>query len=389
MEWEGIRFLICLGFAIASVLMVLTRRLLPVSLQNTEVIKKSCGISNRNSWNVILDIAITFIQMQRSHLCSQIMTIRKTTDVLFLPCDRSKVRIEKVVLKTPSGDILEAEWLIPLDENDTSRASLYFHGGGFCLCSINTHRQLVANIAIASKTRTLIFAYRRTPEHPYPAQIEDSLIAFNYMRSENGGSFKPTNITFIGDSAGGGLALSTAIHFRDAGEPLPGAIVMISPWVDLTNCSESWQKNVALDFLPPAHLMFEFTKLYAPSSIKFDDPRISPLYGNFNGLPPLYIQVSDSEQLFDDSVNLEKKARESNVEVTLRIFNGLPHVFQSFGGSQALSAISEIGKWIQERNAASLKVDPTISELHLQNISSHQKEKGVLKYISNELIIAN
>jgi len=375
---DGVRVLICLGTLIASVVMVLTRRLLPLWLQDIEIVKNSYGAKEKNSWNVILDIAITFIQMQRAHLNSQIMMIRKRTDPLGLPCDKTKVRIERVLIKSSKGEDIEAEWLIPLDEYDSSRAMLYFHGGGFCLCSINTHRQLVANIAIASKTRALIFAYRRTPEHPYPAQIEDSREAYRFMCSARGGAHQPKKIIFVGDSAGGGLALSAAIHFRDAQEPLPGAIVMISPWVDLTNDSESWQNNAATDFLPPAHLMFEFTKLYAPTHIKFDDPRISPLYGDLHGLPKLYIQVSDSEQLYDDSVRLEQKARSQNVDVTLRLFKGLPHVFQSFGGANATLAIGEIGQWVHNHNLVSIQTE--LEHLRM----STQTSRDVLKYLSSE-----
>jgi len=383
-------YLVYLGTLIASVVMVFTRRIVPVSIASTE---RSFGSrESRNRWSMFCDIAIQVMQMRRDEFQNSIHFLRKRTDHLGLPVDKSKIRIEKVNVKASKCDLrIHGEWLIPKNgELDSSKAILYFHGGGFCLCSIDTHRHLAASVAIASKTRTFLFSYRRTPEHAYPAQINDSIEAFRYICSKEGGNYDPKNIAFVGDSAGGNLAVSLPLHLKESNESLPGAIAVMSPWADLTNSSESWFKNRSNDYLPSAHLMFEFSRFYVPDSMRYDSPKISPVFADLTGFPPMYIQVSSSEQLYDDSMRLESNAKECNVDVRMDVWKDLPHVFQAFTGKQAKQAIQTLGEWVLKKMHCLEKNPEDFDEMEeieeIENRKNEFSSEFSMKRMSHESI---
>jgi len=322
------------------------------SSTSQEVFENVSDESHRNSWTIFTDIMIQVMQVRRDNVVSSLESIkstRKKIDGLFLPVDRRKLELKQVFITAKSGHSMKGEWIIPKNEADPKKAILYFHGGGFCLCSINTHRKLASQIALASRTRLFIFEYRRTPEFVYPAQIEDGIDAFNYVISQG---HKPKNIAFCGDSAGAHLAVSVPLHLirRDnkGEESLPGAVGVMSPWVDLTSTSESFQKNFDYDFLPSFEKMNGQSRFYSPN-ISLNDWRISPVFGDFTGFPSLYIQASQHEQLVDDSILLEKNARLSGTSVKLETWKHQPHVFQAFGGKAASEATTKMGEWIRQQ----------------------------------------
>ena len=203
---------------------------------------------------------------------------------------------------------------------------LYLHGGAYALGSINVHREWIARLASATRTRALAINYRLAPEHPFPAALEDTLSTYHWLLDQG---TDPAQIFIAGDSAGGGLALAALLSLRDAGDPLPAGVICISPWADLALSGASIQSKAKLDpILDPGSL-----RMYAAYYAGDQDltlPLLSPLYADLNGLPPLLIQVGSDEILLDDARRLAERAREAGVEVTLELWDEMFHVFQLF-----------------------------------------------------------
>jgi len=224
---------------------------------------------------------------------------------------------------------------------------LYLHGGGYVAGSIITHQDLGARIAKASNTRILIIDYRRAPEHPFPAALEDAVTAYHWLTSAGG--LAPENIVIAGDSAGGGLTAATLVKLRDDGIPLPAAAVMLSPWTDLARTGNSVQLKAAEDpFLTPAELEFDANLYIKDNNAK--NPLISPLYADLAGLPPLLIQVGTAEILLDDAIRLAERAKAVGVDVTLDIWPDMVHVWQAFAivAPESREAIEKIGGFIKK-----------------------------------------
>lgn len=237
--------------------------------------------------------------------------------------------VTKIFGKLPAGievlpvnvDGLRAEWLIPAGAvND--KVIHYTIGGGYVSGSCEDHRAIVARIAKGSGVRVLLFEHRLAPEHPYPAALEDSVIAYRWLLDKG---ILPSNIVIVGESAGGGLCLATLLALRDQKIPLPSAAVALSPWTDLTLSGGSYQTNAKV-CLAPAGMNVVCSKYY------FGDhdpclPWISPLYGELHGLPPLLIQVGGDETLLDDSTRFAEKAKIAGVDVTLKVKEGMMHCY--------------------------------------------------------------
>jgi monoterpene epsilon-lactone hydrolase len=250
-----------------------------------------------------------------------------------------------VSVRTQQAGGVHAEWIEPVNPSP-NKVTLYLHGGGYCICSLDTHRSLAARIALASHTRVLIIDYRLAPENPFPAAIEDALAAYHWLITQG----IPANKIIIGgDSAGGGLALTTAISLRDAGEALPSALFLISPWTDLTFSGESFRTKKDLDpIFGGEDNRLGFAPAYLGSN-NASNPLISPLFADLHSLPKTLIQVGSDEILLDDSVRLEKKMKAAGVTVELRIWENMWHVFQIFAPyvPEAQQAILKIGNFIQ------------------------------------------
>jgi len=372
-QWKDsvTRILLHLIWFAISIFIILGRRFLP----KTELREKLFGDYSRNEWNLLLDFAIQFMQSHRDLYLKDFKHYR-FIDHLYVPLIKQPLQFKKDEFQTSYGTTIRGEWIIPSDEIDANRAILYFHGGAFCFCNINTHRHVVAFIARAARTRAFVFAYRRAPEFQYPCQMDDGMEVYAHLMSVHGGGFKPENIVFVGDSAGGCMAVGIPLHLKAANKPLPKAIAVMSPCVDFTMSSDSWRKNHKSDFLPSAHLATEFAKFYVPPSYKLDDPNISPIFADLSSLPPMLIQVSNTEQLYDDSVKLEARAKECNVKATLDVYDNQPHVFQAFGGKKSKLAISKLGTWIAQNWKEA--EDPAKSK--------HQRHLSLRELISNEIL---
>jgi acetyl esterase/lipase len=211
-------------------------------------------------------------------------------------------------------------WLEPPDAGPA--VLLYFHGGGFCFGSIRTHGALAGALARASRARTFAAEYRLAPEHTAPAAHEDAMAAYRHLLGEG---IAPHHIVLAGDSAGGTLVLGTLLALRDAGEPMPAAGIVISPWVDLSCSGDSFRTNARFDFVGETHCRLAAVSYLADVDAR--RPDISPLYADLRGLPPLLIQAGGAEVLVDQIRAFAAHAREAGVDATLSIYDDMVHVW--------------------------------------------------------------
>lgn len=206
-------------------------------------------------------------------------------------------------------------------------ALLYLHGGGFIACSPETHRSLVGSLVMRLGARAWVPRYRLAPEHPYPAALEDALGAYRHLLDVVG--VNPARLVVAGDSAGGGLTLSLMLALRDRGWPLPAAVVTYCPWTDMAATGASLDENSERCAMFAGDTIRRAAPLYVGGRDP-RDPLISPLYGDFRGLPPLLVHASTDEVLRDDAVRVAERAREHGVAVELQLWRGVPHVWQFF-----------------------------------------------------------
>lgn len=238
------------------------------------------------------------------------------------------------------------EWVVA-PEADDDRVVLYLHGGGYCMGSPSSHRRLVAALSAQAEARVLSLDYRLAPEHPYPAAVDDAVAAYRWLVAQG---IPATRIAISGDSAGGGLTLATLLALRDAGDPLPAAGVPLSAWADLEGTGETMKTKADVDRMIRPDRLKETADWYA-NGADLRQPNLSPLHGDYAGIPPLLLQVGGAEVLLDDSVRVSERARAAGVDVTVEVWDDMPHVFQAFTGllPEADDAIAKIGEFLKMR----------------------------------------
>jgi len=235
----------------------------------------------------------------------------------------------------PAGQCLPAElgslpgeWVLAPGADPDVRL-LYLHGGGYVSGAGAYYLALAAHLSAAAECAVLLPDYRLAPEHPFPAALEDCVEAHRWLTGTGPAGATPAKATFIaGDSAGGGLALATLLALRDRQLPLPRAGIALSPFTDLTLTGESIRSEAGLDPIMHPRCLPEFVALYVADS-EVRNPLASPIFGDYTGLPPLLIQVGEHEIIRDDSVRVAAKAQADGVDVTLEVWEGMFHVFQS------------------------------------------------------------
>ena len=247
------------------------------------------------------------------------------------------VQVESIKTKN-----IPAEWLSTPDSNN-DKVIFYLHGGGYVSGSINTHRSFVGVLSKRNKCRCLIIDYRLAPENPFPAALEDSINIYKWLLDEIG--INPKNLIIAGESAGGGLTLATTLKIKELDLPLPAACMVFSPWADLANTGETIKTKKDEDpFITPQFLV-DFSKMYYANHDP-KTPYISPLYGDYNGFPPLLIQVGTAEVLLSDAIRVTERAKKAGVNVILEEWEEMIHAFQLFGsfvpeGKDAMEKIAE------------------------------------------------
>lgn len=229
----------------------------------------------------------------------------------------------------------------------TTRVVLYLHGGGYTAGSSRTHRGLAGHLSRVVAAPVFLLDYRLAPEHPYPAALMDTLAAY---RALQGAGYPPEGIVLAGDSAGAGLAVATALALRDAGEPLPVALALLSPWLDLTLSGESITLNASRDaLLNGAWLAVAACEYRAGREVS--TPGISPLYAELTGLPPMDVQAAGDELLVSDADRFVERVRSAGVPVSYRCYAGLWHDFQLHVGllREADAAVADLGLALRRR----------------------------------------
>jgi len=258
------------------------------------------------------------------------------------------------ILRVPKGvsyrhvvcDGIPAEWITPVQlKNDVT--ILYFHGGGYAMGSIDSHRHLITHLAIETGSKVLAINYRLAPENPFPSGIEDAVTSYKWLLKQGR---KPSKIVICGDSAGAGLTITALITLRDEGIPLPAAGICISPWTDLTASGESVKTHVKKDPLIDPKSLEKWAKMYTDEE-NFAHHLVSPLHAELKGLPPLLVHVGDAEILLDDSVRFVENARKAGVEVDFEIWKEMIHVWHFYGGllPEAKQAIKKIAEYIKTK----------------------------------------
>ena len=222
-------------------------------------------------------------------------------------------------------DGVPCEWVVAPGADD-NRVLLHFHGGGYVIGHPYGYRNYNSRMSEALAARVLAVDYRLAPEHPFPAAPEDTLCAYKWVLGQG---YKPENIGFTGESAGGGLVFATLLSARDEGVQLPAAAVAISPWVDLTNAGQSHAFNDEPDHMIGPTVLDTFATNYL-NGADHKAPLASPAHGNLNGLPPIYILVGSTEVLLDDARNLFMAASRAGVNTTIEVAPDMPHIWPIF-----------------------------------------------------------
>ncbi len=258
--------------------------------------------------------------------------------------DKSRVA-KSVHVRQATIEGINCEWLVP-EGCEGAPVLYYLHGGAYLMGSTQTHRRMVSHIARASGTRALVPNYRLAPEHRFPAAIEDSTAVY---RSLLEAGTDPAAIVIAGDSAGGNLTMATLLVLRDAGDPLPTAVCLMSPWLDLAAEGESMDSRAKHD---PWFRPEDIPEIVEKYCSKYDtkNPLVSPVYADPSNLPPTLIQVGDHEILLSDSTRMADKISEVGGSVTLQIWPDMWHVFQLFVGlmPESKRAINDISTFLKQ-----------------------------------------
>jgi epsilon-lactone hydrolase len=230
---------------------------------------------------------------------------------------------EDVTLEAVDLDGLPGEWSI-VPGSEASRVLLFLHGGGYCSGSILSHRRMVTEAGRAAGMRTLAVGFRLAPEHPFPAAFDDAMRAWRFLRKLG---IAAERIAIAGDSAGGGLTVALINHLRKVKETGPACAWLVSPWTDLTLSGSTLATKEAVDPLIHKAYLKELANAYLPAGMDRKDPRVSPLYADLKGLPPLLIQVGSAETLLADATRFAAAAGAAEVAVRLEIWPQMIHAW--------------------------------------------------------------
>ncbi len=256
----------------------------------------------------------------------------------------------------PGGvDYLEANadgtlclWAVPSGCRE-DRVLLALHGGGCVTGSRFSHRKLFAHIAKAVGCRALIVDYARAPEQQHPSQVNECVKVYAWLLSQG---IKPAHIATLGDSAGGNLCTTVVLAARDKKMPLPAAVMALSPWYDMEATAGSFQTNGKVDRLISRELSLNMSQMFLGAASP-KDPLANPLFADFKGYPPTYLQVGGFESILDDSLRVAECLKAAGVEVRCDVFPEMQHVFQFMAGRapEADDAIQKLAAWVKPKLA--------------------------------------
>jgi acetyl esterase/lipase len=266
------------------------------------------------------------------------------------------LEIQRDILRRASGvdDSLELEhvdvgslkgaWFAP-PQSQPERVILYLHGGGYALGSIDSHRDLVTRLSIAAGARALAVEYRLAPEHRFPAQLDDAVRTYRWLLDQG---IAPERIVIGGDSAGGGLTMSTLLRLREEREALPAGAFLISPWVDLEAGGATFD-NEPFDYLNRRVLRAYARRFVEPHELRH--PLAAPLHAELGGLPPILIHAGGAEVLLDDARRLATRIEAAGGAVELEVWEDMIHAWHVFAAflEPGREAIERLGHWVRQR----------------------------------------
>lgn len=241
-------------------------------------------------------------------------------------------------------DGMYGEWVSVNRAHMKKYVVLHCHGGGYSTGSCLYARTLTSKLAASTSMDVFCFDYRLAPENPYPAALEDAMKVWNYLMLFGYGA---RDVILTGDSAGGNLALALSLKLKAEGRLLPRGLVLMSPWTDLTSSGESFESRESLDPVLNKPYIDRMVSAYAEGQ-NLEDPMISPLFGDFRGFPPTYIQVGENEILLSDSVRLHQAFVDANVPVRMDIYPGMWHVFQMSPIKTAREAMNKNAEFVYD-----------------------------------------
>jgi epsilon-lactone hydrolase len=288
-----------------------------------------------------------FCAAMRARLSDPDLDLETVRDILETAHTATK-EPEGVTYEEVDAGGVEALWCIPADSGRRT-VLLHSHMGGSVVNSMHSDRKAAAHIAKAAGTRSLVVNYRRSPEHKFPAQIEDVEKAYDWLL---GRGYRPENIASVGHSIGGNLAVSLAIRLRDKAAALPGAILSISPWCDLTLSSRSIDTHADVDMALSRGLLKFFRSAWLDGTgVHWTDPRVNLLTADLRGLPPIAIFYGSDELLADEAIDLAHRAKVSGNDQQLHSIHGGQHSFIMGAGRvpEADDAIAEMGNWLRRK----------------------------------------
>lgn len=255
---------------------------------------------------------------------------------------------EDVTYKEVDAGGVEALWCLP-DDSDPDKVLVHCHAGGTRVLSMHSDRKLVGHIAKAAGTRALVVNFRRSPEHPYPAQVDDVAAAYQWLLDQG---YRPENIASIGHSIGGNLCTRLVMGLRDKGEPTPAAILAVSPWYDMELKTETMVTNAETDVHVTKEVLERMRDAWLEGTgVAHDDPRVNLLEADLAGLPPMDIWYGGAEVLAGDAIDFAERAKAAGVDVTLHNLPEMQHSFVFLAGRvpEVNQAILQMGQWLRSK----------------------------------------
>jgi len=312
----------------------------------TVLVRRVTGRKAHPSWTLPYEVAV---ELLRRFMANGFLELSRGQTATEDAVPRNPLVASRVALTHQTLGSRPAEVHTPVGAAPDAATILYWHGGGYVSCSPRTHRDMLSSIAYTSGARVIAPTYPMAPTSPYPAAVDTAVECYRALIASG---VSPNRVIVAGDSAGGGLALAMMLRLREAGDALPRAAVLLSPWVDLEATGASVQGNAPYDYLTP-HLLAAGSRWYAGGE-SLRHPHISPIHAELHGLPTSLVLTGGLELFKSENDAFVAKLRDAGVDVTHEVAEHGVHVnaLLAVVSSDARAAIRRIGRFVREHVAA-------------------------------------
>lgn len=310
------------------------------------LVRRVRGRAAHASWSLPYEVAVEIVKRFMANGFAELQAGRPASEdaVPRNPLSASRVTLTQQLVATRLAEVHT-----PIGAPEDAATFLYWHGGGYVSCSPRTHRDMLSGIAHSSRARVIAPSYPMAPVAPFPAAVDTAVECYRALL-ESGVS--PDRLIVGGDSAGGGLALAMLLKLREAGDPMPCAAVLLSPWVDLEATGASVQGNAPYDYLTP-QLLAAGSRWYAGAE-SLRNPLISPIHADLRGLPPALVLTGGLELFRSENEAFVGKLREASVPVQHEVTENVVHVnaLLSIVSREARATVRRIGSYVREQASA-------------------------------------